>query len=202
MGATRRLRLWTVCGLLLLAPALSGCAGAVIGAGAMAGMAAYEDRSTADQFRDRKIQATLTARWLEKDQRMITDLGAEVYEGRVMLTGVAPDEAMRAEAVRIAWTVEGVRDVFNEIVVGDSGLMDFARDAWISTQLKADLVLDKEIFAVNYSIETVAGTVYLIGKAQSRAELDRVIAHARSLSYVRNVVNHVIVKTPEEAKGS
>lgn len=202
MGGNSRFSTIAAFALLLLAPALAGCAGAVVGAGAMAGMAAYEDRSATDHFRDRKIYATVTARWLEKDQRMITNLGVEVYEGRVLLTGVSPDESMRAEAVRIAWGVEGVRDVLNEIIVGDGGVIDFARDSWITTQLKARIVFDKEIFAVNYTIETVAGTVYLLGKAQSKAELDRVLAHARGLEYVRNVVNHVVVKGSGEARAS
>ena len=50
--------------------------------------------------------------------------------------------------------------------------------------------------AINYSVETVNGTIYLIGIAQNQEELDRVIAHARTIEYVRKVVDHVRVKKP------
>jgi osmotically-inducible protein OsmY len=48
--------------------------------------------------------------------------------------------------------------------------------------------------AINYNIETVNGTVYLIGIAKSQLEVDRVIAHARSLGYVKRVISHVRIK--------
>ncbi len=55
---------------------------------------------------------------------------------------------------------------------------------------------------MNYSIETVNGVVYLIGVAQSQEELDRVINHARQISYVRRIVSHVRIKgaPPPEGK--
>jgi uncharacterized Rossmann fold enzyme len=37
--------------------------------------------------------------------------------------------------------------------------------------------------------------VHLLGVAQNRKELALVLAHARNLSHVRKVVNHVILKT-------
>ncbi|MEE2722499.1 MAG: BON domain-containing protein, partial [Pseudomonadota bacterium] len=83
----------------------------------------------------------------------------------------------------------------NEIEVAESGgLTGYGRDIWISTRLQSALLFDKQVSSINYSIKTVRGTVYLIGIAQSRMELDRVINHARSLDYVRKVVNHVKIK--------
>jgi osmotically-inducible protein OsmY len=56
------------------------------------------------------------------------------------------------------------------------------------------MTFDKKILAINYSIETVNGIVYLIGIAQNQEELDRVIAHARAIDYVRQIKSHVRVK--------
>lgn len=50
---------------------------------------------------------------------------------------------------------------------------------------------DQEVAAVNYSLETVRGTIYLLGIAQNKDELVRVISHARDISGVRNIVTHV-----------
>ena len=83
----------------------------------------------------------------------------------------------------------------HEVEVRDSGsLTDAAQDTWISTKLRARLVGDAEIASRNYSIETINGTVYLLGLAQNRAELDRVLAHARDVSYVKRVIDHVRIK--------
>ena len=58
------------------------------------------------------------------------------------------------------------------------------------------LFRSEKILAINYAIETVGGTVYLIGIAQNDAELERVKNHARSIEYVRHIVSHVRVKKP------
>jgi osmotically-inducible protein OsmY len=104
---------------------------------------------------------------------------------------------MRADAVRLAWSAKGVKEVINELQLADpGGVSGFARDTWISTQLKFALLFDKQVSSINYSIETVRGTVYLIGLAQGRVELDRVMNHARGLSYVKKVLNYVQIKRP------
>jgi osmotically-inducible protein OsmY len=55
--------------------------------------------------------------------------------------------------------------------------------------------------AINYVIETVNGTVYLIGVAQDRVELNRVIAHANKTKFVRRVISHVRLKSsPKSGK--
>ncbi len=184
-------------GLVLLfaaALALQGCAGAVVGAGATAGVAAYSDRGIGGAAKDAKIHTLLMASFTESDEMMPIKIGTEVYEGRVLLTGVASSEKMRADAVRIAHATSGVREVYNEIQLSGGGAMNLARDSWITTQLETKITLDKEISAINYKLETVNKTIYLIGVAQNRAELDRVLAHARGIDYVRNVISHVRVK--------
>ena len=170
----------------------SGCAGLIVGAGATAGVAAYEQRSVGDQAKDIKIHTQITSAWLQYDQMFPIDFGVEVYEGRVLLTGIAKEEQKRADAVRLAWTADGVREVYNEIQVGEGGHL--ARDSWITTQLTSKITFDKEISAINYAIETVDGTIYLIGAARDQAELDKVIAHARTIEFVRKIVSHVEVK--------
>ena len=85
--------------------------------------------------------------------------------------------------------------MINEIQVTDeSGILDYARDTWISAQLKGRLLVDGDVLSINYGVETVNGTVYLIGIAQSEAELARVIEHARGIEDVKRVVSHVVVK--------
>ena len=173
---------------------LVGCAGAAIGGGAAIGTAAYQERSIQIVARDLAAATKVRTNLLDAGEQYIIGVGVKVYEGRVLLTGTLPNEEMRATAVSLTWKVEGVTDVINEIQIRETSLQDLAKDSLITSQLKSKLTFDEKIMAINYSIETVNGIVYLIGIAQNQQELDRVIAHARNLSYVRRIISYVRVK--------
>ncbi len=120
----------------------------------------------------------------------------------MLVTGLVRSEEQRADAVRLAWRATGVKEVINEIAVVASGrTKDYARDTWITAQLKTKFLFDKAVTAINYSVDTVNYTVYLFGIAQDKAELERVINHARNVNFVRRVVNHVLLKSDPRRKG-
>jgi osmotically-inducible protein OsmY len=179
----------------LLGLLLQGCVGAVVGAGATAGTTAMEERGISGAVDDTELRLRINALFSSKDERLWRKIGLQVYAGRVLLTGRADTAHMRAEAVRLAWQAKGVKEVINELQIAESGgASGFARDTWILTQLKSRLLFDKRILSINYSVETVNHTVYLIGLAQSREELSLVTNHARTLDYVKKVVNYVKIK--------
>ncbi len=180
--------------LLAAAGSLAGC-GAAVGIGAATGVAAAEERGIEGAAHDLKLEARIMEKWIKFDHTLPINIGIEVYEGRAMLTGTVKNEKARADAVRIAWSVPGVKDVINEIQITETGgVMDLARDTWITAQLKSQITFDENIMAINYAIETANGIVYLIGIGQSQEELDRVIAYARNIPYVRKIISHVRVK--------
>jgi osmotically-inducible protein OsmY len=118
-----------------------------------------------------------------------------VNEGKVLLSGNVELPEHRIIAVREAWKATGVREVINEIEVNnDSGITDYARDVWINTQLKTVLLFDKEVTSINYNVDTVNQSVYLLGIAQNQEEINRVIAHAKDIDYVKRVVSYVTLK--------
>lgn len=178
-----------------LVAVLSNCAGAIIGAGATVGLAAYQERGVEGVARDTKLATQIRAAYLDADGTLATNIGIEVYERRALLTGLIENDALRAHAVQIAWSINGIKDVLNEIQLrNEEGLVEFAYDSWISAQLQTKMTFDADILAINYSIETVNAVIYLIGIAQDQAELDRVLAHARSIDRVRRVISHVRLK--------
>jgi len=184
----------SLCILMASLLPLAGCVSTVIGAGAAVGVAAFEERSLKDHAEDTTLATKIRYNLAEAGKQYVTSIGIEVYEGRVLMTGIVETEENRAEALKLAWKVEGVKDVYNELQVTDSGLSDLAKDSLVTTKLKSRITFDENIYAINYSIETVAGVVYLIGMAQNQAELDKVIAHARDLGYVKRVISHVRIK--------
>lgn len=192
VGITLRLTL-TFIGMAIL----SGCSttGAVIGAGAVAANTAAEERSFQKAVTDVQIQLEINDLFLRENVSIFRKVNIQVNEGKVLLSGNVELPEHRIIAVREAWKATGVREVINEIEVNnDSGLTDYARDVWINTQLKTVLLFDKEITSINYNIDTVNQSVFLLGIAQNQQEINRVIAHAKDIDYVKRVVSYVTLK--------
>lgn len=180
----------------------AACAAFVVGAGAgtATGVTAAQERGISGVVSDSAIKARISGLWNEADPRLGTRLNLQVQEGRVLISGIVEEPDMRLEAVRLAWQADGVEEVINEISVSEEGTTfgDFAQDSWISTQLRSRIVMDSEVRSLNYSIETLKGTVYLMGIAQSQSELERVVNHARNIRNVREVVSYVRVRGSED----
>ncbi|OAN49099.1 phospholipid-binding domain-containing protein [Paramagnetospirillum marisnigri] len=201
-----RRRLRPVLTALILAAGsgvLSGCAATLIGAGATAGVAAAEERGLEGAIDDTKLRVEINRLWFDRDVEMYRKVTLNIHEGRVMLTGVVQTDQARADAVRLCWQVTGVREVLNEILVrasGEAGL-DQANDLWIQQKLKARLLTDGEIKNINYVIDVTDSVIYVLGIAQSANEMDRVIAHARDVSGVKRVINHIRLKSDPRRNG-
>lgn len=179
---------------LFLGTLASGCTpmGAAVGAGATLGVAAAQEGGIPAATTDAAIRIQINDFWFRHNVDMYRKLSLTIKEGRVLITGVLQDPDMRVDAVRLAWQANGVRQVINEITIENSGgITGYMTDTWITTQLKSKLLIDKRVQSINYSVDTVKGTVYLMGVAQDQKELDRVIDHARNMRYVKNVVSYV-----------
>lgn len=184
-------------GALLLLLALAGCSpvGLAVGAGAAVGVQASQERGLGTALSDDRIWAEIQAGWLDNDADMFRKLQLQVHEGRVLVTGVVQKPEMRMTAIRIAWGVEGVKQVIAEIKVAEaSDLGQDIEDEWLAQKLRTKILFDNKVRSINYSVEAVEGTIYLMGIAQSEAELQRVIDHARDIAYVRKVVSYVRIK--------
>ena len=182
----------------LLPMGLSGCSpvGMAIGAGATVTNMAMEERGFVNSARDKAIWTDITARMLDKNQTLFQNVDVQVHEGRVLLSGFVQRPEDRIEATRIAWEPDGIREVVDEIKLGRSlDLGDVSEDILLIQQVRLKLMLDRDIRAINYSVDCIRSTVYLMGVARTPAELQRVIDHVRDVPYVRAVVNHVRVRT-------
>ena len=212
----RSLRPWCRTGraaalaLALTAPlSLAGCADVIVGAATTTGLAVAEERTVGNAVKDLTIQAELNHLFFQDDLDLYNDVSISVMEGRVLLKGSVPTHDDRIRAGWVARQATRAQEVINELqVTGEGGILDYAEDRWISLNLRTRLLLDLDILSVNYDIETVNGTVYLLGIAQDEDELEQVKAHARSVGGVERVVSHVIMKDdprrppPSDARSS
>jgi len=183
---------------LALPVALGGCPAAIIaglGAAGGAGYTANQERGTGGSVDDFKIKTNIQSAWLNANPLMQRDLSVTVYEGRVLLTGAAPDPQFKAQAKEVASRVPGVRVVYDEIEVAPSeSAWDSAKDSWISTRVRTELAFTPDVRSVNYTVETANKSVYLIGSARSQAELDIATNAARTTPDVKRVVSYVEIR--------
>jgi osmotically-inducible protein OsmY len=179
----------------LLAATLSvtGCVPVIAaGVGGAVGIASVQEGGISEAASDLAIQAEINDLWFRHDTTMFSKLDLTINQGRVLITGVVQNPQHRVDAVRLAWQAKGVVQVINEIKVANSeGFVGYAKDTWITTRLRSAILVDTSISSLNYSIDTVQGTVYLMGFANNQAELDRVIQKARTIANVKQVVSYV-----------
>lgn len=171
---------------------LSGCVGAAVGAGAAVGVSAAKEGGLQSSIKDEAIRIKISDLWFKRSTEMFGKLNLNVNQGRVLVTGVVQNPEDRVEAIRLAWQPKGVKQVINEIRVGNSSSFgSYAQDTWIAGQLRTRLTFEKYVQSINYSIEVVQGTVYLMGVAQDQQELDRTIGIARRIKGVKEVISYV-----------
>jgi osmotically-inducible protein OsmY len=185
----------------LLILTINNCAPLILGAAtSTTSVIVAQERTAGDAIDDATITLKIKSAFL---QRKLSELFATVNvittEGRVLLTGSVPNIELKDEAVEIAWKQKGVKDVFNEIEIKDQtntiNIKDPALDSWITTQLEAKLLFNKQIKSINYNIKTINQVVYLTGIAQNDKELDQVVSVVNTINGVKNVVNHVKLKS-------
>jgi osmotically-inducible protein OsmY len=180
--------------IVLMAPALSGCVAAAA-VGTFAGVQTLrQERTVGDALDDRAIKTTIDSK-LRQTDGLRFGIATSVVEGRVVLAGRVSTPEQRLDATRIAWSIDGVVKVDNDLEVTDSsGWLDRPQDFIMRQALVAKLLTDSSIKEVNYSTDVVHGVVYLMGVGQDQAEVDRVVAHAMSLNNVKRVENYVVLK--------
>jgi osmotically-inducible protein OsmY len=172
---------------------LPGCAGVVVGAAATGAVAGLQERGFAGTANDNAIALAINHQWFQRSEKMFAALQTQIYEGRVLISGAVTDPDMRAEAIQLAWKADGVREILNEIeITNEGGLTAYAKDTWSANELRTRLLFARGVNSINYSVEVVNGTVYLLGVSADQAEHDRVVGIARNMANVRRVVSHII----------
>jgi osmotically-inducible protein OsmY len=175
-----------IAAFMLLLPSMTACVGVQL---------VPQERSFLSAVDDVNIQTELNARLIGESGALFANVSSTVIEGRVHLTGTLPTQADRIRVTKLAWAIPSVKEVVNDIeVTTDTGLLETARDRWITARLRGFMIGDPEIRDSNYSIDTENGTIYLNGIAQDQKELDRVLQYARDVGEARKVVSYVLLK--------
>ena len=161
--------------IFLFSLILSGCTGVaskgIFGTGVSV---AFDPRSVGTQIDDSIMQKSLTAKILLLDKSYFLSIKSKVLDGRIFLTGKVDNPEEKLKLTKVAWETEGVRSVRNDIKVKEKfNFKQSAKDLLITSQLRTALILNKNIKATNYQIDTFKKKIYLYGIAMNSEERDK-----------------------------
>ena len=175
----------------------SACAQVLTGTAAKVITVTKEDRTIGEFVDDALIKTVIKNTYFDQSGNLFFNVDVEVSQGRVLLTGTVENMDLKIEATRIAWGVEDVKTVINELQISNSdNIFNFADDLVISTKVSGRLILEEEVNSLNYNIETVNKVVYIIGIANSDDEQKKVIDIANDVYGVEGVIDYITIKTP------
>ena len=193
-------RLFLLAGLLCFALLAQGCVAVAGGGAAVVGTTAAQDRSVGKALSDENLNLSIRSALYKKSDNLGSRVDVSVIQGHVVLTGAVVSQDDRIDAAKVAWGFKDVKDVDNEIQVGEpGGPVRTVKDAWITTRVRTTLWGDKNVKGVNYDVETVKGVVYLMGTARSRDELDDAVQKVRRIGGVKKVVSLVRIREQKTA---
>ena len=153
------------------------------------------DRSIGTVVDDATIKINLSAKLLEQSGSLFLNVNSNVIEGRVLLTGLVDTQETRIGAVRSVWEVSGVKEVINEIEIGNkTTIKEYAKDLWINTQAKALAAKTIGLRSLSYNFETIKGKVYIAGLTSRPEQLEAIVSSTKTIKGVKEIVNYVIVK--------
>ena len=160
---------------------LSSCAGVsskgLFGTGVSI---AFDPRSVGTQIDDSIMQKNLSTRILLLDKSYFLSIKSKVLDGRIFLNGKVDNPEEKLKLTKLAWETEGVRSVRNDIKIKeDFNFKQSAKDLLITSQLRTALILNKNIKASNYQIDTYKKKIYIYGIAINSDEKDLVIERSK-----------------------
>ena len=174
---------------------LSGCVGisskGIFGTGVSI---AFDPRSLGTQIDDSVMQKSLTARLILRDKSYLLSVSTKVLDGRIFLTGKVEEPEEKLHLTKLAWETKGVRSVRNDIKIKeDFNFTQSAKDLLITSQLRAALVFNRNIKAANYQIDTYKKTIFIYGISLTTDERKEVIAEAKEILDVKDVIASIVL---------
>ena len=174
---------------------LSGCTGVsskgIFGTGVSV---ALDPRSLGTQIDDSIMQKNLSARILLEDKKYFLSIKSKVLDGRIFLTGKVDNPEEKLQITKLAWETEGARSVRNDIKIKEKfNFKQSAKDVLITSQLRTALIINKQIKATNYQIDTYKKKIYIYGIALTSDEKSLVIEEAKEILDVEEVVASILL---------
>ena len=174
---------------------ISGCAGVgskgIFGTGVSV---AFDPRTVGTQIDDSIMQKTISTKILAKDKKFFLNVKTKVLDGRIFITGKVDNPEEKLQITKLAWETKGARSVRNDIKIKEQfNFQQSAKDILITSQLRTALIVNKNIKATNYQIDTYKKKIYVYGIALTSEEKDLVISEAKEIVDVEDVIASILL---------
>jgi len=174
---------------------LTGCIG--VGSKGLFGTGvsvALDPRTVGTQIDDSIMQKTISAKILAKDKKYLIMVKTKVLDGRIFITGKVDRPEEKLLLTKLAWETKGARSVRNDIKIKEEfNFKQSAKDILITSQLRTAIIVNKNIKATNYQIDTYKKKIYIYGIAETKDELKLVVDEAKSILDVEKVIASIIL---------
>ena len=180
---------------VLISFILTGCVG--VGSKGLFGTGvsvALDPRTVGTQIDDSIMQKTISAKILAKDKKYLISVKTKVLDGRIFITGKVDSPEEKLLITKLAWETKGARSVRNDIKIKEEfNFKQSAKDVLITSQLRTALIVNKNIKATNYQIDTYKKKIYIYGISLTLEGRDLVISEAKEILDVEDVIASIIL---------
>ena len=180
---------------ILISFILTGCVG--VGSKGLFGTGvsvALDPRTVGTQIDDSIMQKTISAKILAKDKKYLISVKTKVLDGRIFITGKVDSPEEKLLITKLAWETKGARSVRNDIKIKEEfNFKHSAKVILITSQLRTAIIVNKNIKATNYQIDTYKKKIYIYGIALTSEEKDLVISEAKEILDVEDVIASIIL---------
>ena len=155
---------------------------------------ATDPRSLGTQIDDSIMEKNLLTRLTMEEKKYFLSVKTKVLDGRIFITGKVDNPEEKLKITKIAWETSGVRSVRNDIKIKEKfNFKQSAKDTLITSQLRAALIVNKNIKSGNYQIDTYKKNIYIYGIARNKDELEIVVDEANSILDVNKVIASILL---------
>ena len=155
---------------------------------------AIDPRSLGTQIDDSIMEKNLITRLTMEEKKYFLSVKTKVLDGRIFITGKVDNPEEKLKITKIAWETSGVRSVRNDIKIKEKfNFKQSAKDTLITSQLRAALMVNKNIKSGNYQIDTYKKNIYIYGIARNKDELEIVVDEAKSILDVDKVIASILL---------
>ena len=177
--------------LLLLNSCVGSSSGGVFGTGVSI---ALDPRTLGTQIDDSIMQKNLLARLTFTDKKYLVKLSVKVLDGRIFLGGKVDEPEEKLKITKMAWETKGARSVKNNVAIKQKfSFKNTAIDFLITSQLRAALIINKNVKAANFNIDTVNQKTYVFGIAHTEDEKKEIIQEAKQIVDLEELVTSILM---------
>tara|TARA_Y100001935_G_scaffold250009_1_gene249458 strand:- start:227 stop:820 length:594 start_codon:yes stop_codon:yes gene_type:complete len=155
---------------------------------------ALDPRTVGTQIDDSIMQKSITAKILSRDKKYFLSVKTKVLDGRIFITGKVENPEEKLIITKLAWETKGARSVRNDIKIKEEfNFKQSAKDILITSQLRTALILNKNIKASNYQIDTYKKKIYVYGISLTSEEKELVVSEAKEILDVEDVIASIML---------